>query len=186
MGEKITVWTRQHIEVWKEIEEAGRYTAKKAYIDIDLEEHAPLVLEVYDWLVEHTPTLPSKPKDAEYPVWVSLKEEATMMQIKDSVILELTLDKDLLTMVNIDKWGMMLNYSYIPQNEEDAKVHSDMLKAYRISDTAAYMSQFYPQIKREIRDSWYRLFDDSIILNNSQCYGNIWEVRKEWVTNVIR
>ncbi|WP_369819393.1 DUF3841 domain-containing protein [Tissierella sp. P1] len=48
------------------------------------------------------------------------------------------------------------------------------------------MSQFYPQIKRKIIDSWSRLFDDSIILGNDERYGNIWEVRKEWITQIIR
>ena len=48
------------------------------------------------------------------------------------------------------------------------------------------MSQFYPQIKREIVESWGRLFDDSIILGSSASYGTIWEVRREWVTQVAR
>ena len=48
------------------------------------------------------------------------------------------------------------------------------------------MSQFYPQIKREIIDSWSRLFDDSIHINSDQKYGTIWEIRKEWITDIIK
>ena len=57
---------------------------------------------------------------------------------------------------------------------------------YGTSDAQAYMSRFYPHIKRNIIESWSRLFDDSIILGSSKCYGNIWEVRKEWISEIIR
>ena len=41
------------------------------------------------------------------------------------------------------------------------------------------MSRFYPELKREIRESWKRLFDPSIILGNDMEYGTIWEIRRE-------
>ena len=57
---------------------------------------------------------------------------------------------------------------------------------YGVDDAKAYMSQFYPMIKKEIVASWDRLFDDQVKLGNDLKYGTIWEVRKEWVTNVIK
>lgn len=185
--DKVTVWTKQNENVVKELEKTGRYTAKKEYILKDLDKHVYLVLEVYDWLVKNTPNTSQKPYDAEYPIWVSLTREATMLPSVGTIILELKVDPSLITMVNIDKWGAILNYSYIPADEQDAQNHRQLLKQYGVSsDTKAYMSQFYPQIKRKIIDSWSRLFDDSIILGNNEKYGNIWEVRKEWVTQIIR
>ena len=80
----------------------------------------------------------------------------------------------------------ILNYSYIPKDKADARRHQDMMEQYGVSDAKAYMSQFYPHLKREIIASWDRLFDDSVILGNDSKYGNIWEIRKEWVTQVIR
>ena len=185
--DKITVWTKQNENVVKEIEETGRYIAKKEYILKDLDEHAYLVLEVYDWLVKNTPNTAQRPYDAEYPIWVSLAKEATMLPSEGTVILELKVDPTLITMVNIHKWGAILNYSYIPADEQDAQNHRWLLKEYGVSsDTKAYMSQFYPQIKRDIIESWHRLFDDSVTLGSDEKYGNIWEVRKEWITQIIR
>ncbi len=181
---KVTVWTKQSKDILKELEETGRYTAKKKYIMTDLEEHKHLVFEVYDWLVRNTPNAKERPEDAEYPVWVSLKQETTMLKTPNAIILELSIDEELLTYINIDKWGMILNYSYIPSNENDLKAHQKMLSMYGVSDVDAYMSQFYPQIKREIVDSWKRLFDESIIIHNSNNYGNIWEVKKEWIVSI--
>ncbi|MGO1372096.1 MAG: DUF3841 domain-containing protein [Senegalia sp. (in: firmicutes)] len=185
--DEIIVWTKQNENVVKELEKTGRYIAKKEYILKDLDKHAYLVLEVYDWLVNNTPNASEKPHDAEYPIWVSLKKNTTMLPSPGTVILKLKVDTSLVTMINIDKWGTMLNYSYIPKDKQDAKIHRQILEKYGVhSDTKAYMSQFYPQIKRKIIDSWSRLFDDSIILGNDQKYGNIWEVRKEWVRQIIR
>ncbi len=184
--ETIRVWTKQHSSVLAELEETGRYIAKQEYICMDLEEHADLVLEVYDWLVNHTPNRQYKPVDAQYPIWVSLEEEKTMLLTEDTVILELEIEKELLTLIHINKWGTMLNYSYIPLNEEDEKAHKSRLKAYGVSDTLAYMSRFYPQIKREIIESWNRLFDDTITLNSDAYYGNIWEIKREWIRKITQ
>lgn len=183
---KITVWTKQHENVLKLLESEGRYTAKREYIIMDLEEHANLVLEVYEWLVKNGPDAVNRPADVEFPVWVSFEKDATMMPSDGTVILELELEEEWITHVNIAKWGTILNYGYIPADEQDAVRHKKLLSDYGISDAKAYMSQFYPQIRQEIRNSWKRLFDDSILVGNQSDYGNIWEVRREWIKRVIR
>lgn len=181
--EEITVWTKQHRSVWEAIQRTGRYAAKRAYIDLDLGECAPLVLEVYDWLAAHLPQQ-GRPRDAEYPVWLSYTCEAAMLPSPGTVLLELRLPRELVYPVNIEKWGTILNYSYIPQDEADARRHRRLLEDYGVSDAKAYSSQFYPQIKREITTSWDRLFDSAIILGSEAAYGLTWEVRQEWIQSV--
>ena len=107
-----------------------------------------------------------------------------MMPDENEVVLELTLDDSLITLINVTKWGMILNYSYIPQDEADAKAHQEMLELYGTSDAQAVMTPFYPQIRREVIASWSRLFDDSVLAENSCYYGTIWEIRKEWITDI--
>ena len=184
---RIKVWTKQSESIVDDLERDGRYIAKREYMMRDLDEHAYLVFEVYDWLAKHSPSRDKKPEDSQYPIWVSLKEEATMLASDGMVILELEIEEDLLTKINIDKWGCILNYSYIPKDLEDASRHRKLLEDYGIAgDAKAYMSSFYPQIKREIVDSWSRLFDDSIVVGNGQVYGNLWEVKREWVKKIIK
>ena len=183
---KITVWTKQHQSVWDTLKREGRYVARREFIRLDLQEHADLVLEVYDWLVANGPDRMNRPPDVEYPVWVSYARETTMLPSPGAVILELELEEAWITPVHIGKWGCILNYSYIPADPADARRHEQLLADYGVSDAKAYMSQFYPQIKREIVDSWDRLFDDSIILGNKAKYGTIWEVKWEWVTSVAQ
>lgn len=183
----ITVWTKQHESVLETLERCGRYTARREFVKYDLgEEHAPLVLEVYDWLVQHLPPSPLRPEDAELPVWVSFERSATMLKSPGTVILELSVDPGLVMGINIAKWGAMLNYSYLPESERDAREHRRLLEDYGVSDARAFMTPFYPQIKRGILNSWPRLFDDSVSLGSDAQYGLLWEVRKSWLVRVIQ
>ena len=179
----ITVWTKQHRSVWDTLQKTGRYAAKRSFVALDLGEHAPLVLKAYDWLVGHHPDSARRPADADVPVWVSFDRDATMLPGKGSVILELSVDPGLITPVNIAKWGAILNYSYIPA---DAARHRTMLEDCGVSDAKAVMTQFYPQLKREVVESWSRLFDPSVSMGSDACYGLLWEVRSEWIRNVIQ
>ena len=111
---KIKVWTRQHRSVLETLQREGRYRARREFIRMDLQEHAELVLEVYDWLVRNCPDAANRPADVEYPVWVSFRQDATMLPDENTVILELELEEKQITRVNIAKWGAMLNYSYLP------------------------------------------------------------------------
>lgn len=183
---QIKVWTRQHKSVLDKVMNNGRYIARKEYIQMDLQEHASLVLSVYDWLVQNGPDAANRPADVTYPVWVSFDEEATMLSGEEGVVLELTIEEEWITPINIAKWGAILNYSYIPVDEQDAKRHRELLEMYGTDDVKAYMTQFYPMIKKEIVQSWSRLFDENVKLGNDLKYGTIWEIRKEWVTKVVQ
>ena len=184
-SEKIRVWTKQHENVWKILQEKGRFIQQKRYVAGDLGDQAGIMREAYDWLAKNSPDVKNKPVDVEYPVWVSFKKETTMLKEPGTVILELEVDPAIITHVNIEKWGAILNYSYIPADKADAERHHALLEAYGVSDTKAYMSQFYPEIKREIRESWKRLFDPDILIGSDLDYGNIWEIRIEWVKGVV-
>ena len=63
---KITVWSKQHENVWKVLQETGRYTVKREYIIKDLKEHSELVLDTYEWLVKNGPDYGNKPADVEF------------------------------------------------------------------------------------------------------------------------
>ena len=55
------VWTRQHKSVLDELNAHGRYAAGRGGVYLDLGEHAPLVLEAYDWLSAHHPLRAQRP-----------------------------------------------------------------------------------------------------------------------------
>ena len=79
-GEKIRVWTKQHENVWKILQEKGRFIQQKRYVAGDLGDQAGIMREAYDWLAKNSPDVKNKPADVEYPVWVSFKKETTMLK----------------------------------------------------------------------------------------------------------
>lgn len=183
---KVTVWTKQHVKVAEILEKNGRYTAERQFVERFADDHDKIVLRCYDWLRKNLPK-DNKPGDAHYPVWVSTERDATMLPTPGSVILELEIDGDILMKINIEKWTAILNYSYIPLDEKDKARHIKELEEYGTNDVSAIMTPFYPQIKREIEDSWQRLFDDGISISGGvSFYGNIWEIKREWVKRIIR
>lgn len=181
------VWTRQHESVLQKLNDDGRYVMETKNVSLDMPEYKHIMMEVYSWLANNMPNKHLKPQDADLPIWVVLKNDAAMLPSDGTILLELEVDESSLCYVNINKWGMILNYSYIPIDENDDKRHTKLLKQYNISDTKAYMSNFYPIIKNEIRNSWIRLFDDNVLINEGrECYGLIWEIKKEWIIEVTK
>lgn len=83
------VWTRQHKSVLDELTAHGRYAAGRGGVYLDLGEHAPLVLEAYDWLSAHHPLRAQRPKDAEGLVWLSYEKSAAMLANRETALLEL-------------------------------------------------------------------------------------------------
>lgn len=180
--ETIRVWTKQHISVWETLRRTGIYHAREE--GIFRNEDAMLMRDAYRWLAANIPGASGKPEGAEFPIWLAFSRSGTMLPTPDTVLLELEVDAALVTRVNIAKWGTILNCSYISADTDDKKRHSQLLRDWGTSDERACMTPFYPQIRREIQLSWHRLFDDSIQVGSPECYGTIWEVRKEWVRSV--
>lgn len=171
------VWTKQHFSVLETLRHEGRYVCQREYISKDLDDYAYFIVEIYDWLARNIPNAQAKPSDAKYPVWATLSEDNTIILSEGFVILELEIDEDLITYININKWTNIMNYSYIPLDEADKKSHLNLLNDYNISDCKAYMSNFYPHIKSKIINSWPRLFENSN--KQTSCYyATFWQIKK--------
>ncbi|MFC4771968.1 DUF3841 domain-containing protein [Enterococcus hermanniensis] len=185
MSDKVTVWTKQQVAVLQDIEEANRYIVKKEYIQQKMEEYSDLYLEAYGWYFQAASKIITPPKDVRYPIWVSLSQEEAINNSEGNIILEIEIEKNLLLIVDLLKWGNIVNYLYIPKDLTDQKEHDQLLKIYGIDDCTAYMTPFYPNIKQKIQKSRERLFDDSSV-SGEEKVGTIWEIRKEWITKIMR
>lgn len=174
-------WTKQHKSVYDTLMNSGRYTAKRDFVYKEVEDGADIMLKVYDWLTANHPLKAIRPADAECPIWLSVSHDTAMLPDKDRVIMELEIDPALVYGVNIAKWGCILNYGYIPKDEADKLRHRKLLSDYGTSDAKAMMTPFYPEIQREITESWQRLFDSGVSMGSDAYYGTTWELKKEWI-----
>ncbi|CQR71200.1 hypothetical protein SOV_47160 [Sporomusa ovata DSM 2662] len=185
MKNKVKVWTKQHENIVKDLETNERYIVKKEYIVNKMEEHAALYLDVYNWYHQAASKIVQPPEDVQYPIWVSLTEEGKIENSPGNVQLEILVEQARLITMDIDKWGRIVNYMYIPADAQDKKEHDTLLARYGIDDCTAYMKPFYPNIKRKIIKSWDRLFDESIILSKVRV-GTLWELKKEWIVSITK
>ena len=182
------VYTRQDIKILDILEEKNRYIAQKKYVLNRLDKEGDIYLNFYDWLTKEASKIIKKPEDVEIPIWVSLEKDKKLSLIENTVILSLDIPDDKIILIDMHKWGQITNYSYLPINIEDKNEHLQILDEYGINNQKAIMTNFYPQIKNKIMDSWTRLFDNnikSIDINGKEIeplfVGIIWEVRKEWI-----
>ena len=181
---KVRVYTAQHVNMWKELKETGRYYMKRRYVSLDMIEHQKIMQKIYEWLATHMPNPKGRPAPDALPIWVAFEPSGAQADSPDVVTLELELDEEEITKINIAKWGTIMNYSYIPKDKADDKRHQQMLSDYGIDDAKAVMTPFYPMVRREVENSWVRLFDDNIILEGTGFYGVIREVTMDMVVNV--
>ena len=182
---EITVWTKQNAAVLDQLKEKGRFTADEGYIRRELESTTDIMLNIYRWLADHVTIAVDKPADVIYPVWVSFDREATMMPEPGYVVLELRLDTSQIAAIDVIKWTKITNYSYIPADKEDEQAHNRLLEDAGTDNARAVMTQFYPEIRRKVINSWDRLFEPSSRPGDPGTYGLIWEVKSEWVQRII-
>ncbi|WMJ77440.1 MULTISPECIES: DUF3841 domain-containing protein [unclassified Sedimentibacter] len=183
MGSKVRVWTKQNANILGDLDKNGRYIVKREYIQQKMEDHAQLYFDVYNWYRKAAEEIAPVPDDAEYPIWVSLKESEKIPNSEGNVLLEIEVNEEDLITVDIEKWGRIVNYGYIPKDRADQREHDKMLSSYGTNDCSAYMSPFFPIIKKKIIKSWDRIFDESITLSPVRV-GTLWELKKEWITKI--
>lgn len=181
------VWTRQHPDVLKTLLETGTYRCKPEYISMKMEEYDDYYMKLYSWYMKRAEKIVKKPQGVDYPIWVSIDEDMQLQLVDDSVIIEMDIQEELVVVTDLEKWGYVVNYFYLPRNHEDLRKHHHELQRYGIHDetsiTMGANGNFYPLLKRKITDSWDRLFENYTLSNIRQ--GTVWELRKEWITDVI-
>ncbi len=178
----VRVRTRQHRAVLEEINKNGRYVTGARYVAGKTPELRKLMIPCYDWLSEAMAKRVEKPADASYPVWVTLEAGGSYPK-GNGVILELEVPEEALALISVEGWSAVLDYRYVSFDEADSRLHRDEMDKMGLSDAKAVMSGFYPEIKRQIMASWDRIFVGPGFAGT--CYGLLWEIRSEWVKEVM-
>lgn len=186
--EKRMFWTRQAAAVEEELQENGIYRAKKEYIEKKNDTISDFYLGLYRWYTAEA----SKYLDCAqgYPIWLSMTQESMLQPVEGTIILEVEIPSDRYLLCNYDAWGYIVNYFYVPLDEEDRLRHVADLKRYGIgSDDELLMTDkgnFYPIQKREILQSRGRAFTLPPRNVTEGLVGTAWEIRQEWVREIRR
>jgi hypothetical protein len=183
---KIKVWTAQAQIVIDTLEEKGIYHVKREFILNKYEQVSKIFLEPYDWFIRRAAVISPPPPGAEYSIWVYCDPVMISNYAPGDYIIEAEVPTDKVVLFDQAKWLRILNLSYIPENPADDERFKRKIREYGLQhESKALTTNFYPLFKREIINSWDRLFDDSIKLSEDKM-GGLWELRKEWITKITK
>lgn len=183
----VTLWTRQVPEVWEELQASGIYYVKEEYIRKKNAEISDYYLGLYRWYTNEAKNYIEIPKEASYPVWLSVDESSMLQPTEGTIVLKVEAPEESVAYCNIDAWGYVVNYWYVPLDGADAARHKEELRRYGVAEEDELIStskgNFYPVLKRKIMDSWKRVFTMPAKDKNGMV-ATVWELKKEWVKEV--
>ncbi|MBK5242688.1 DUF3841 domain-containing protein, partial [Clostridium sp.] len=120
------------------------------------------------------------------PIWLSTSAEMMLQPIEDTIILVIEVDRKDVIYTDVNKWGYVVNYFYLPIDDEDEERHNEELKKFRISNESSLImgdnGNLYPLLKNKIIKSWDSLFEDNIDLSKTN-QASLWELKSEWIVS---
>ena len=187
-SKKVILWTRQDIQSLKNLKEHGVHRIKKEYITKQFDDMADHYIQAYLWFVGVASKIVSKPLDVTFPIWCSISDKNMLRPIENTVVYVLEIDISEVIYFDGGKWDYVLNHHYIPKDMEDAKLYVQDMKKKGFKDTFSFidgkLSHFYPLEKRQVIESWMRIFEIEDF-NIFSVQANIWEIREEMIKDII-
>ncbi|MBP8654653.1 MAG: DUF3841 domain-containing protein [Proteocatella sp.] len=182
------LWTRQHKNVVNQLNEHGVYRVRKEYILDKMDTISDYYLNLYDWYSRNASKIVPRPEGVIYPIWLSVSHEMMLQPTEGTVILEIEADRSEVIITDMDKWGYIVNYFYLPLDSEDEEKHNEELRRFGISNELSLINgdngNFYPLLKNKVIKSWERLFEP-FDNQSALLQATMWEIRKEQVVNII-
>lgn len=185
----VTVWTRQVPEMLDELEKTGVYRVREDYIRKKNDTIADYYLQLYRWYTTESRRYLDIPQEAEFPIWFSVSDEFMLRQCPGTVVLKMEIPREKLLIIDIKRWEYRGNGMYVPVDDADRDRFHQELERYGIHDETALAESekgnFYPLLRREILQSWGRLF--TMPPEESRTgYATAWELKREWIREVYR
>ena len=184
--EYLTLWTRQVSEILGEIKDYGVYKVKEEYIRKKNDTISDYYLKLYKWFTDEAKKYVDVKGD--YPIWLSVADEFRLRPVEGTVTLRLRVPSKEVLLCNYDAWGYTVNYFYVPLDEADKARHKEELtKNGLVSDDELFLTSkgnFYPLLKREVVNSWERIFTLKPTDLKACLVAVTWEIKKEWIEEV--
>ena len=181
--EVIKAWTRQNGLVMQEIERDGRFVCRERFLREKSDTISDYYIKSYRWLTDQARLRIHVEEGLYLPIWLALTESAKLPAAEGEVMLTLNVPEDELFVIDYNKWGYVLNYMYVPKDDDDERAHDEKLKACGIVNEAALImgekGNMFPQLKSEILRSWPRCCTQSDDMKDN--VGCVWHVKKEWI-----
>ena len=184
----VRLYTRQNDKTLTQLERDDRIINQRAYVRMYFGDMAQHYLDSYDWFTAEAAKRVPKPDDVTASIWCSISAQNCLKPINGTVVYVLDVPKDQVIYFDEAKWDYVLNRIYIPADEDDRAAYKKHLNALGVQNGFEFFQGrykgMYPREEERIRESWKRVFDiDNWTIFN--ICGNIWEIRREWVRQIV-
>lgn len=183
----VKLYSPQAEAVWQAVENEGIAFSRREYVQKKYEESAAIFLAAYDAYVREAEKIVPRSDDKAYPYWAFASEEL-VDRSGGARVMELMVPVHETVFFDQYDWYKVLRLSYIGETEEDEKAFAGGLEMRGIRDSSeAVLSPFYPDVKRQITDSWKRLFRHDAAIKSGDASGvravqaGLWQIKKEWL-----
>lgn len=173
----IRLYTAQTDTVMRELGEQGVCHCREEYVGRKYGESATSFLIAYRWLASNAVRFVPKPDGAELLYWAFTDRNYVTMS---DHVLTLDVPRDNVLLFDYARWNRILQLNYIGTSPADEALFSKELSLRGIPPYAAMTTDFYPEIKQCILQSWQRLFESPMDDTHPQ-QASLWEIRREWV-----
>lgn len=160
--------------------------SKEEYVAKKYEESAKIFLAAYGWFVNEAQKYVPRPDGAEYPYW-AFKDPDSVDGSGGGTVLTLDVPVDEAVFFDVYDWNKILCLQYIGTSEADEKQFSSLLADYGIRrQSDVVLTNFYPDLKQQVLESWKRLFRHHEAIKAGDYSGvrkvqaGLWQIRREW------
>ena len=182
--ETIILYTAQTQVVLDAIERDGVSRVKRAYIQKKYGDEAWVFQQAYSFFAEHAGRYVPKPDGAESGIWCFRDWHLAVAGTGCSLI-ELEVPRACAVLFDSRVWNRMLNLQFVGSNDAEERAFEQRIANMGLKSSAdAFATAFYPTVKRDILQSWQRLFDSARDCPDSYVQAGLWELRREWVKSV--
>ena len=184
----ITLFSSQSAYVWDLLSQEGVCFSRREYVQQKYGESAPIFLAVYDWFCTQAQKILPLPPGAQYPYW-AFRERYSIGSSPENQIRALEIPMDQAIFFDVYDWNRILTLQYLGETPQEEQEFRRTLEAYGIRNPAdVILTNFYPDLKRQVQQSWKRLFryHEQVVSGNLQgiksLQAALWQLKATWLT----
>ena len=183
-NELLTLFTAQTQTVLDVIKRDGFSRVKRAFIQQKYGDETWVFQQAYSFFAQHAAQIVAPPEGAESGIWC-FRDWRWAVAGAGCVLLELEVPSDQAVLFDSRIWNRMLNLQYVGASPEDEAAFENRIANMGMKSSAeAFSTSFYPMVKREILQSWQRLFGSAQACPDTYVQAGLWELRDEWIVSV--
>ena len=182
--ESLTLYTAQTQTVLDVIERDGYSRVKRAYIQQKYGDETWVFQQAYSFFAQHAPRYVAPPEGAESGIWC-FRDWHWAVAGSGCLLLELAVPANQAVLFDSRIWNRMLNLQFVGANQREEDEFEQRIANMGMKSSAeAFSTSFYPTVKREILQSWQRLFGSAEGCPDTYVQAGLWELRHEWIVSV--